>query len=99
MAELALAAGLAAGALSRGPADLAVAPSQGLATLSIFGLHLALSISEGPHRLDQVGLETDTRAPVTFCAGLAVVGTLSEGRAAAEDGISLQGSVCGPGQR
>lgn len=53
---------MAAVAHSRSPADLAVAPSQGLATLSVFGPHLAPGVSEG---LDQVGLETDTRAAVT----------------------------------
>lgn len=80
-------AGLAAGALSGGPAHLAVAPSQGLATVSVFGPHLAPRILEGPHRLDQVGLETDMRATVASCAELPAVGTLSEARAAAGDDI------------
>lgn len=79
--------GLATGVLLGGPAHLAVAPSQGLATLSVFGPHLAPRILEGPHRLDQVGLETDTRATVASCAELPAVGTLSEARASAGDGI------------
>lgn len=53
---------MAAVAHSSGPEDLAVAPSQGLATLSVFGPHPAPRVSEG---FDRVGLEMDTRAAVT----------------------------------
>lgn len=53
---------MAAIAQSCGRADLAVAPSQGLATVSVFGPHVAPGVSEG---FDRVGLETDTRAAVT----------------------------------
>lgn len=63
---------------------------EGLETLSVFGSHLAPRISEGRHRLDQVGLETDTRSTVTSYAGLALSSArpwLSEARAAAGDGI------------
>lgn len=65
----------------------AVPPSRGLAALSAFGPHLASSVSVGLQWLDQVGLETETRATVTSGAGLAAVGTLAETRAAAGDGI------------
>lgn len=81
------AVGLAAAPLSRGPAVLEVAPSQGLVTLSVCGSHLVPRVSAGPQRLDQVGLERDTRATVTSCAVLEVVGTLTEARARAGDGI------------
>lgn len=88
---------LAALALSRGPTDLVVAPSQGLVTFSVFGPHLAPRVSEGLQRLDQVGLETDPRATVTSFVWLAVVGTLMEARAAVGDGIGLPKECAWPG--
>lgn len=81
-------AGLAAVAPSGGPAALStVVPSLGLAALSAFGPHLASRASAGLQRLDQVGVETETRVTVTSGAGGAAVGTLTETRAAAGDGI------------
>ena len=47
----------------------AVPPSRGLAALSAFGPHLASSVSVGLQWLDQVGLETETRATVTSGGG------------------------------
>lgn len=72
------------------PAVLAVASSPALAALSTFGPHLVSKVSAGLQRLDQVGLETETRATVTSGARLAAAGTLAEARAAAGDGMGPQ---------
>lgn len=86
------AAGLSAVVPSRGPVGLSVvSPSRGLAALSAFGPHLTSRLSAGPQRLDQVGLETETRATVTSGTGLLVVGTLAEARAVAGDDIGPPG--------
>lgn len=62
--------------------------------MSLCGTHLAPRVSAGPQQLDQVGLETDTWATVTSCAVLEVVGTLTEARAAAGDGIESLKKMC-----
>lgn len=81
----AVAAGLSSVMPSWGPVALSAAmPSWGLVALPAVGAHLAPRFSQW---LDQVGLETETRAMVNSEAGLAAVGTLAEARAAVGDGI------------
>lgn len=90
-----LGAGVGRGVTVAAAGLAAVAPSRGFAALSAFGPHLASRVSAGLQQLDQVGLETETRATVTSGAGLAAVGTLAEIRAVAGDGMRPPGK-CSP---